>query len=404
MKNKKINLCLILFFSIIFGFILYFSVPSKIVLPVGSNLGIKTLPFYSVKTASDNPTVQCSNGQINVNFSQTGEFEYNVNVFESIPFKKLKVSVVPKTYVIPSGEAVGVKMFTDGLLVVYVSDVIDESGNRHSPAKEAGLRETDRILSVDNLEIGTNEEFSDYINTARTTVHLKVARDEEVFETDITPVLSNDGSYRIGIWVRDSTAGIGTLTFYNPQDKSFAALGHAITDCDTKTILTVSDGDLVGCEILSVKKGEHGEPGELSGQFKNKVIGKILKNNDYGLYGTLENVDTLQSKTIEAATRFQIKQGSAEILCDVDGKGVKSYDVEITSVSKEEKTYNKGIVLKVTDEELLSKTGGIVQGMSGSPIIQNGMLVGAVTHVFVNDPTRGYGIFIENMLTQTKQD
>ena len=268
-----------------------------------------------------------------------------------------------KTYVIPSGEAVGVKMYTDGLLVVYVSDVIDESGNRYSPAKEAGLRETDRILSVDNLELCTNEELADYINEVKKTVCIEVARDEEVFRTDITPVIANDGNYRIGIWVRDSTAGIGTLTFYNPQDNSFAALGHAITDCDTGTVLTVSDGDLVGCEILSVKKGEQGTPGELSGQFYNKKFGKILKNDDFGIYGKINEEECPQGQLVQTATRFQTKQGPATILCDVDGNGVKSYDAEIISVSKDAKADNKGIVLKICDEELLEKTGGIVQGM-----------------------------------------
>ena len=348
MKNKKISFGLILFFVGFFGFILNLSVTSK------ENLLVTQ-----------------------------------------------EVSALGKTYVIPSGEAVGVKMFTDGLLVVYVSDVIDTQGNRYSPAKKAGLRESDRILSVDGIEIGTNEELSDYINNVKKPVHLKVARDEEVFETDITPMLSNDGNFRIGIWARDSTAGIGTLTFYNPENNTFAALGHAITDYDTGTVLTVSDGDLVGCEILSVKKGEHGTPGELSGQFENKDLGKILKNNDFGIYGKMNN-QNVEGQFVETATRFQTKQGPATILCDVDGNGVKSYDVEITKVSKSARVDNKGIVLKITDEELLSKTGGIVQGMSGSPIIQNGKLVGAVTHVFVNDPTRGYGIFIENMLAEMK--
>lgn len=346
MKNKKISFGLILFFAVFFGFILNFNVQSKDVLPVGQE----------------------------------------VNAFE-------------KRYVIPSGEAVGVKMFTDGLLVVYVSEVVDKDTNRFTPAKDVGIRETDRILSVDGFELGTNEDLSDYINQVKKPIHLKVARDEEIFETKITPVLSNDGYYRIGIWVRDSTAGIGTMTFYNPNNYSFAALGHAICDSDTGAVLTVEDGDLVGCDILSVKKGKNGVPGELSGQFKNYNLGKIIKNNEFGVYGKLNNDFVCDNKKlIETATRYQVKQGPAQILCDVDGDGVKSYNVEILSVSKSPEINNKGIVLKITDEELLSKTGGIVQGMSGSPILQNGRIVGAVTHVFVNDPTRGYGIFIENML------
>ncbi len=347
MKNKKISFGLILFFSIFFGFIQYSKGPCE---------------DYIKASASAN-----------------------------------------ETYLIPSGEAIGVKMFTDGLLVVCVSDVIDENLKHYSPAKAAGLRETDRILSVDGIELGTNEELSDYINLVKRPVLLEVARDEEIFSTQITPIISNDGNYRIGIWVRDSTAGIGTLTFYNPKTSEFAALGHAICDADTGVVLKVSEGDLVGCDILSVKRGEHGVPGELSGQFKNKNFGKILKNNDFGIYGEIKNDEIFTNgKLMQAANRFQIKQGAAQILCDVDGKGVKSYNIEITDVSKNSGKNNKGIVLKVTDEELLIKTGGIVQGMSGSPIIQNDKIVGAVTHVFVNDPTRGYGIFIENMLAEVK--
>ena len=343
MKNKKISFGLILFFSIFFGFIQYSKVPCE---------------------------------------------DY---IEASAP--------VNDTYLIPSGEAIGVKMFTDGLLIVYVSDVIDGDGKHHSPAKTAGLKETDRILSVDGIELGSNEELSDYINLVKRPVLLEVARDEEIFTSQITPIISNDGYYRIGIWVRDSTAGIGTLTFYNPKDNTFAALGHGICDADTGVILKVSEGDLVGCDILSVKRGEHGVPGELSGQFKNKNFGKILRNNDFGIYGEIKSDEMFKNANLmRAANRFQIKQGPAQILCDVDGNGVKSYDIEITDVSKDSKINNKGLILKITDETLLEKTGGIVQGMSGSPIIQNDMIVGAVTHVFVNDPTRGYGIFIENML------
>lgn len=401
MKNKKINFGLILFFAIFFGFILYISMPMKIVLPENSHLSLKTFPLYSIECAAtvDAPNVECDDGVIEISSVKEGNFDYQLNLFEKIPLKKLKVSVIPKAYVIPSGEAVGVKMFTDGLLVVYVSEVVDKNGNKTYPAKDAGLRETDRILSVDDIEIESNEQLCDYINQVKTKVRLRVARGDDIFIADVTPVLSNDGYYRIGLWVRDSTAGIGTMTYYNPQNNSFAALGHAICDSDTGAILKVSDGDLVGCNILSVRKGKNGVPGELSGQFQSKNLGKITKNNDFGIFGKINNSSLLdKNQLMEVATRYQVKQGKAQILCDVDKEGVKSYDIEIVSVSKSPTIDNKGIVLKVTDEELLEKTGGIVQGMSGSPIIQNNKIVGAVTHVFVNDSTKGYGIFIENMM------
>ena len=329
-------------------------------------------------------------------FSIASAFILNLSENDTKNFPKAQeVSAVSKKYVIPSGEAIGVKLYTDGLLVVCVSEVVDNNGNKHYPSRIAGLRETDRILSVDGIEIETNEQLSDYINEVKRQISLKVARDEEIFVAKINPVLSNDGYYRIGLWVRDSTAGIGTMTFYDPENSTFAALGHAICDTDTGSILTVSDGALVGCNILSVKKGKNGAPGELSGQFQNRNIGKIIKNNDFGIFGKVSNISLSENQNfIEVATRYQVKTGPAKILCDVSNEGVKSYNVEILSVSKSKVADNKGIVLRVTDEELLSKTGGIVQGMSGSPIIQNEKIVGAVTHVFVNDSTKGYGIFI----------
>lgn len=360
MKNKKINFGFILLFSVFFGFI-----------PIlKSNVGAKEL------------------------------YRENPGIFEEFTFENLIKSTSERTYVVPSGEAVGVKLYADGLLVIHTSEVIDADNNIHSPAKDSGIRASDRIISADGIKMGTNEELSDYINKVKGTIELEIARDEKIIKASVSPVLSKDGSYKTGIWVRDSAAGIGTLTYYNPKDKSFAALGHAITDCDVGTVLKTSDGDLVGCEIASVKKGENGNPGGLSGQLENESIGKILKNNEFGIYGRLNDDSLISGQPIETAKRYQIKEGKAQILCDVDKNGVKSYAAEILSVSEKEETGNKGLVLRITDEELLSKTGGIVRGMSGSPIIQNNRLVGAVTHVFVNDPTRGYGIFIENMLGQ----
>lgn len=360
MKNKKINFGFIILFSIFFGFI---------------------------------PILQS-----NVDANEL--YRKNSGIFEEFTFEDLIKNTSEKTYVIPLGEAVGVKLYADGLLVIHTSEVVDGNNNIHSPAKDAGIRSSDRIISADGIKIATNEELSDYINKVKRSVELEIARDEKLIKTFVSPVLSNDGSYKIGLWVRDSAAGIGTLTYYNPKDKSFASLGHAITDCDVGTVLQTSGGELVGCEIVSVKKGQNGNPGGLSGQLDNKSLGKVLKNNEFGIFGKLDENSFIKGTPIETAQRYQIKEGKAKILCDVDKNGVKSYDAEILSVSKEDKVDNKGIVLRITDSELLSKTGGIVQGMSGSPIIQNNRLVGAVTHVFVNDPTRGYGIFIENMIGQ----
>lgn len=386
---------------------LYLNFPSDIVLPENSNATLLNIPLCSVSKESDNvydeEIVKNKSQYLDVETKGVGNFSYNLKLFDVIPVKNLRVEVVPKRYVIPSGEAVGVKMYTDGLLVVCVSSVVTNDGRCVYPARDAGILEGDRILSVDGIEIKSNEEFSDYINKVKKSITVKVMREDECFEVNILPWASNDdGKFKIGLWVRDSTAGIGTMTYYEPETNNYAALGHAITDSDTGSILKVSNGMITGCSIISVKKGERGAPGELCGSFSNINVGSIKDNNEFGIYGKIfTNKLMMSSKLMETARRFQIKEGEASILCDVDGEGVKEYSVEILSVSKKDAVDNKGIVIKVTDEELIKKTGGIVQGMSGSPIIQNGKLVGAVTHVFVNDPTRGYGIFIENMLAET---
>ena len=395
-----------LFFSIIFAFILYFSIPQKVILCENSKATVKIFPMCSVngKSIEDNePLVKTSGINAEINSLKKGNFQYNLKLFDQIPIKKLNVSVIPTKYVVPSGEAIGVKIYTDGLLVIYRANVTDKNGVVHSPAKDAGIKVNDRILKIDSLDIHTNEEFFDYVNEKRQSVNVLVARGEEVFKTKVEPIECEDGNYRVGLWVRDSTAGIGTLSYYCPDTKEYAALGHAISDNDTDSILKISGGALVNCSIVSVKKGENGQPGELCGAFSGADLGTITKNNEFGIFGKLNEIPKdSDKKKIPMATRFQVKCGPAKILCDVDKAGVREYDIEIVSVSKSSVVDNKGIVLRVTDEELLNKTGGIVQGMSGSPIIQNGKLIGAVTHVFVNDPTRGYGIFIENMLSEAE--
>ena len=408
-KKFYLNFGILIIIGLIAGFILYFSIPSEIILPQDSRLSINTLPSCSLSenciSEESKPLVKRCGSTLTINTGNTGNFSYSLKLFDKIPLKEINVSVIPKNYVIPGGEAVGVKLYTEGLLVVYVSEVTGADGVQYSPAKDAGIRENDRILKVDGKDIGSNEEFTDYINAKKSTVRLTVARNEEITETDAVPVISGaDGKYKLGIWVRDSTAGIGTLTFYNPQNNSFAALGHAICDSDTLSILKLADGSLMNCSVISAKKGEYGNPGELKGSISGGEIGKILINDSFGIYGELNNCSLVDGKEpIEVSTRFQVKEGPALILCDVDGGGAKEYAVEISKVSKSARSDNKGMVITVTDEELLEKTGGIVQGMSGSPILQNGRIVGAVTHVFVNDPTRGYGIFIENMLSEAEK-
>ena len=406
--SKKIFLKIggTVFFCAALGALLsYISMPKEITFPKGSDAVIKVLPSCSLSSEcvskdSGVRLFRINGGKLSVNTDNVGKYSYQLKLFDKIPIKTITVSVVPNNYVIPGGEAIGVKMFTEGLLVVHISEVSGADGIEYSPAKEAGIMENDRIMKADGIDMKFNEDFMEYINKKKSSVTLEIARNDELITTSITPVVSKaDGKYKVGIWVRDSTAGVGTLTYYNPNNSDFAALGHAICDSDTMSVLTLSRGSITKCSIVSVKKGEKGAPGELKGCITGESIGSIAVNDGFGIYGTLDNSEITGGKQpIETATRFQIKEGPCTILCSVDSRGAREYTAEICKVSKLPEPDNKSMILRVTDEELLNKTGGIVQGMSGSPILQNGRLIGAVTHVFVNDPTKGYAVFIENML------
>ncbi|MCH5185876.1 MAG: SpoIVB peptidase [Oscillospiraceae bacterium] len=370
----------------------YKSIPEKITISQQTAASDTDILSYMplITTASENI------------YDKTGDRNYTLSLklFNKIPFKNVDVEVMPKVYVIPSGEPIGVKMYTDGILIVGISYVTDSEGRNIYPARDAGIHEGDIIKKINGAEIHSIEDMSSLINDSGGNVTATIERGRTVHDVDIAACRSSDdGNYRLGIWVRDTAAGVGTMTFYDPDTKSFASLGHAITDTDTGDILKLGRGEVISCRILAVNKGSKGEPGELIGTFTDNTIGKIFVNGGLGVYGRLENYPfTPKPDAVAVATRFEIQNGNAYILADVDGKGIERYDVEILRCAKDNSQNNKGIVFKVTDEKLLEKTGGIVQGMSGCPIMQNDMLIGAVTHVFVNDPTKGYGIFAENMI------
>ena len=301
---------------------------------------------------------------------------------------------------IPSGEAIGVKLYTDGVFVVDTGKVSDESGNEISPAEKAGIEKGDRIVGVNGFPVTDTDSLRRLINSENGHITLNIMREDSALEIPIEATFSRDtNSYLVGLWVRDSAAGIGTLTFYNPENSTFAALGHGICDYDTDALLLAGGGWVGDCRIKGAIKGRNGAPGELLGEFLPGKIGGIVSNTELGLYGNAEKIP--DAPPIPVASRFEVKKGAAQFLCDIDGTGAKAYDIEITKISNTAELSGKNFVFKVLDSALLEKTGGIVQGMSGSPILQNGKLVGAVTHVFVNDSGRGYGIFAENMLDMT---
>lgn len=322
-----------------------------------------------------------------------------------LPIRTVSVNVVSATELIPCGNSIGVRINIDGVMVVGISDFRDKDSKKIRPAQAAGLKPGDIIREVNGEKVSKISGLSKAVeNSNGQPVEMLIERNDEKMQVTVTPVWSqDDNTYKIGAWVRDGTSGIGTITFINPKNNTFGALGHGITDVDTGEIIPAGSGDLLLADIVGIKKGERGSPGELKGVFSgSKRIGSIRANSETGVYGTVETSD-FNNQPIPIALRSQIRPGKAYILSNIESDKVERYDIEIQKVIKNS-IGNKSMVIKITDPKLLEKTGGIVQGMSGSPIIQDGRLVGAVTHVFINDPTRGYGTFIELMLGSTKFD
>lgn len=323
-----------------------------------------------------------------------------------LPVKSVSVNVSDEKMVIPGGQSIGVTLFTKGALVVGITGIELENGATANPAREAGMLPGDVITRINGTDIENAEHVTTIIDKAEGSLDITVDRNGREIGLSIAPVKDYaDGKMRLGVWVRDSTAGVGTLTFIDPNDRWFAGLGHAITDLDTGSVLSVKQGEIYFSEIIQINKGESGFPGEIQGFFSSASgnMGLIHKNTDYGIYGTLyESVELSEfSAPIPVAHRDEVQLGEASILATIDHEGVKEFSCEIIKLTEQTYSGQKGIVIRITDAELLDKTGGIVQGMSGSPIIQNGKLTGAVTHVFVNNPTKGYGLYADWMLEQT---
>ena len=322
-----------------------------------------------------------------------------VSVILSLTFCVITVFAAnEKVYL--GGIPFGVKMMTGELTVVGFSDVETEIGKR-CPALDAGLKEGDEIKYIGEKKLSFANELSDALNdSAGGSVELVCSRSGKDFTVSVTPVKSiSDGRYKAGLQLKDNTSGIGTVTFIIPDTMAFAGLGHGICDRDTGEVERLNGGAVFPVEINSVDRGDEGKPGALIGKFKDDKTGTLISNTDSGVFGLLAYLpDPLsEGDLIETAPIGEVVEGEAKIRCTLDGKGMKLYDVTISEIDPDEKT-NKNFVIKITDKELLKCAGGIVQGMSGSPIIQNGKLVGAVTHVFVSDPETGYGISVDNMM------
>ena len=335
-----------------------------------------------------------------VEVSQNGSYQIRCKWLGVLPLKTIKVHTVEKQEVLVSGSPVGIYMETKGVLVIDSGEITDREGIRRTPAEHI-IQSGDYICEIDGKVLTGKRQLMQLVRENQgEPMELQVIRHQETIKLEMTPVETEDGSYKLGIWVWDNIQGIGTLTYVEPNG-TFGALGHGISDADTGERLEISDGDLYRADILSIRKGTAGTPGELRGVINYREenrIGTICGNSQYGIRGQMEPGKYTESmKKIPTGLKQEIQTGKAEIRCDI-GDGIREYQCEILEIDSNARDTNKCFVLRITDDDLLSRTGGIVQGMSGSPVLQNGKLIGAITHVFVNDPTKGYGIFIENMM------
>lgn len=370
------------------------SIPDHFLVNEGEKLsGLIHMPFIQeeVLEAGSQPTSNIPQGKVKLQCSILGV----------IPIKNVDVTVVPKERVYPGGSPVGIYMKTKGILVVGTGEVKGADGLSYDPAENI-LKSGDYIIAANGSGITRKEELIYEINNSDgNPVVLKIERGGSLTELKISPVKTEEGAYKLGLWVRDDTQGIGTLTYMDAKG-NYGALGHGISDVDTGMLLNLNGGTLYHTDILSVVRGMQGSPGEMTGVIRyqsSEILGTIDANTDRGIFGKItRNQEQFQAKeTVEVAYKQDVRVGPATILSAVDGE-VREYAICIDKINLNSAEPNKSMVISVTDPELLEKTGGIIQGMSGSPIIQNGCLVGAVTHVFVQNSTKGYGIFIENML------
>lgn len=407
MKRNLKMLFLVFFLLIIYIYVFAISVlPDKVVVFEGESINMRTIFGLNINTNSD--TIETASNNSEKVAEKSGRATLEVSLFDKIFLKEVDVDILPKSTVIPVGSMAGVKLYTSGVLVVGMSEIEGIDNKKYRPYENTGIEEGDTIIQIDDKEILTTEELIDTINGSKGSIlDIKYIHDEETKQCSMVPVETDENEYKIGLWVRDSAAGVGTVTFYEPETKSFGALGHGITDIDTEELINISSGEFITTRILNITKGESGNPGRIQGTVsEQKNIGKISKNSKFGIYGKVDNISNLgldASKEMEVALREEIKTGKATILCTLDEQGPKEYEVEIEKIFTENNYDNKSMKIKVIDERLIEKTGGIIQGMSGSPIIQNGKFVGAVTHVLVNNPLSGYAVFGDIMLKQLKE-
>jgi stage IV sporulation protein B len=395
------------------------SIPHELRILQGASTALDIgLPSIATVTTSEPAVVSVSGTQqdpatahqkfpLQLDSGRTGSANLQVKLFGVIPVKSVHVNVVPDLKVIPGGQSIGVKLKSSGIMVVGYN-LVKTGSESISPAEQAQVKVGDIITAIDGKKVKSVEQAAEWINKAgksSQSLEFSIKRQKEHLKVKVKPLYDKDSDiYRIGLYIRDSAAGVGTLTFYQPDHQVFGALGHIITDVDTGQPIGVGEGQVVHSSVTSIERGENGTPGEKRGIFveEDKVLGSITRNSDFGVFGKMSQAPDHGKITtaIPIALAEQVHEGKATILTVVDNQKVEEFEIQIVNVMRQKYPATKSMVIKVTDPRLLEKTGGIIQGMSGSPILQDGKVVGAVTHVFVNDPTQGYGVFIEWMLNE----
>lgn len=395
MKNLKIRIT-ILVLIILYIYVTNITlIPDHIILLENETYNIKK--FLGVDTIE---TMSTSNNNGNTRKVEVTLFGAKV--------KDVTVDTIENVEVVPIGKIIGMKLYTNGVLIVGMSEVENIENQLINPAKTCDIQEGDTIVKVNDTEIDDIESLKNVVNQSHgENVLLTLVRDGAVLTSNITPVQTEAEEYKLGLWVKDAATGVGTMTYYEKNTGNFAALGHGIVDSDTDKLIDIDSGEIVTSEIISITKAEVNNPGEIRGTIINqKTIGQVEKNTQFGIYGRLDNLTSLNIDTSEAlpvALRDEIKVGEATVLCSLDGKNSKPYNIKIEKINTSNNYDNKSMLIRVTDDELIQHTGGIIRGLSGSPILQNGKFVGAVTNVLVSNPEVGYAIFGDMMIKEMRK-
>lgn len=394
---KKIKIMIVLFILIIvYIYVANISlIPEKIVLLENEDYKIKKM--LGVETIETISTSNSNGNTLNVDVTLFGN-----------KVKTVTVDKIEKAEVVPIGKIIGMKLYTNGVLIVGMSQIENMENELVSPFADCDIKEGDTIVKVNDTEIENIENLKDIVNDSNgENVLLTLLRDGTIVTSNITPVQTEIDEYKLGLWVKDAATGVGTITYYEKDTGNFAALGHGIIDSDTEKLIDIDSGELVTSEVISITKAAVNNPGEIRGTIINqKTIGQVEKNTKFGIYGRLDNLATLNidiNEAVSVASRDEIENGNAKVLCSLDGKTNKEYDIKIEKIYTNNNYDNKSMLIRIIDDELLQVTGGIIRGLSGSPIMQNGKFVGAITNVLVSNPEVGYAIFADMMIKEMRK-